>query len=246
MELKDKVALITGAAKRVGQTLALGLADQGCHIIIHYGQSEAEAENTANQIRAKGVKAWCIQANLADEDAVQALIPQSLALAKQLDILVNNASIFMPEGFLEADSSRWDETMMINLKAPFLLSQAFAKAQKPDQIGKIINLLDIGSERPKNHHFSYTISKVALRGLNQAMAHALAAQNIQVNGLALGYLLPDVNDPDEASFQKMAKRNPSKRLGSPEDVLGAMLYFLREADFVTGEVINIDGGKHLV
>jgi NAD(P)-dependent dehydrogenase (short-subunit alcohol dehydrogenase family) len=173
------------------------------------------------------------------------LVPFALAQAGHLDILINSASIFPPEDFLDADSATWDRNMMVNLKAPFLLSQAFARALPKDQPGKIINLLDAIAMRPQNHHFSYTISKYGLEGLTQAMAHGLAAQNIQVNGIALGAILPNVNDTPE-QFAKLAQRIPARRTGAPEDVVKAMLYLLKDADFVTGEIIRVDGGRHLV
>jgi NAD(P)-dependent dehydrogenase (short-subunit alcohol dehydrogenase family) len=245
LNLKNKAALITGSAKRVGKTLALAVAEQGCHIIIHYGHSVEEAEQTAAEIKAKGVKVWSISADLNDEGAVNRLIPFAVEQAGQLDILINNASIFPAEEFLTAEPATWDKVMMVNLKAPFLLSQAFARALPAGQPGKIINLLDVVALRPQNHHFSYTISKVGLEGLTKAMAYALAGRNIQVNGIALGAILPNVND-DPALFERLAQRIPSRRTGSPQEAAQAMLYLLQNADYVTGEIIRVDGGRHLV
>jgi glucose 1-dehydrogenase len=245
MELKDKVALITGSAKRVGKALALALAKQGCHIIVHYGHSAEAAHETVAEIKARGVQAWSISADLNDEATVGAIVPFALEQAGRLDILINSASIFPPEDFLSANSATWDRNMMVNLKAPFLLSQAFAHALPEGQPGKIINLLDAVAMRPQNHHFSYTVSKVGLVGLTKAMAHALAGRNIQVNGIALGAILPNVND-DPAQFERLAKRIPARRTGSPEEVIKAMLYLVKDADYVTGEIIRVDGGRHLV
>ncbi len=245
MDLTDKVALITGSAKRVGKALALGLARQGCHIVVHFGQSRPEAERTAAEIRALGVKAWPVPANLAAEAEVKSLVPLALQHAGQLDVLVNNASIFPPEDFLSASPQSWERNHAINLKAPFLLSQDFARALPAGRQGKIINLLDATAMRPKNHHFSYTVSKYGLEGLTQATAHALAGRNIQVNAIALGAILPSIND-DPAMFSRMAANIPAKRTGDPQDVVNAMLYFIQSASFVTGEIIRIDGGRHLV
>ncbi len=245
MDLKDKIALITGSAKRVGKALALALAQQGCHTIIHYGRSTEEAAQTVEQIKLLGVKTWAISADLNDEPAVNNLIPCAIKQAGRLDILINSASIFPPEDFLTTTSVSWDNNMMVNLKTPFLLSQAFAHNLPKDNQGKIINLLDTVTMRPKNHHFAYTISKYGLAGLTQALAHALAPCNIQVNGIALGAILPNVND-DPAMFERMAKTIPARRTGSPQDVANAMLYLLQTGDFVTGEIIRIDGGKHLL
>ncbi len=246
MELHHKVALITGSAKRIGQTLALALAGEQCHVIVHYGRSAAEADETVRQLKELGVNAWSVAANLTNEAEVHTLVPFALEQAGRLDILINNAAIFPPEKFLETTSASWDDNMLINLKAPFLLSQDFARALPPDRPGKIINLLDTNASRPKNHHFAYTISKYALEGLTQATAVALGPRNIQVNGLALGAILPNTTD-DPHIFARIAqKNNVPHRTGTPQDVAQAMLYLLKAADFVTGQVIRVDGGKFLI
>lgn len=246
MHLTNKVALITGSAKRVGKALALGLAEQGCHIVVHYGGSAEAAEETTTEIKAMGIEAWAIQADLADEAAVHGLIPAALERAGRLDILINNASVFPPEYFLTADPATWDRTMMINLKAPFLLSQAFANQLLADCQGKIINLLDSDSMRPKNHHFAYTISKVGLVGLTKVTAQALAERNIQVNGIALGAILPSSDDEDSGVFDRLVKKIPARRTGDLQEVVNALLYLVQKADYVTGEIIRVDGGWHLV
>ncbi len=244
MDLKNKVVLITGAAKRVGKALALALAKQGCYEVIHYGRSVEAAQQTVAEIKAVGVEAWSISADLNNEAVLGTLVPFALEQAGRLDILINSASIFLPEDFLSAGSATWDRSMMVNLKAPFLLSQAFARALPEGRPGKIINLLDAVAMRPQNHHFSYTISKVGLEGLTKAMAYALAERNIQVNGIALGAILPNVND-DPTLFERLAERIPVRRTGSPQDVVKAMLYLVQSGDYITGEIIRVDGGKHL-
>ena len=248
MNLTDKVALITGSARRVGKALALGLARAGCGIVVHYGRSAEAAAQTVAEIKAEGVEAWSFSADLGDEAAVKRVIATTLDLAGRLDILVNSASIFPPEDFLTATSESWERNMMINLKTPFLLSQAFARQLPPERQGKIINLLDSDAMRPKNHHFSYTISKVGLEGLTKAVAHALAGRNIQVNGIALGAILPNINlkDTDPAKFERLAERIPMRRTGDPQDVVKALIYLVKEADYVTGEIIRVNGGWHLV
>ncbi len=244
MDLIGKAALVTGGAKRVGRAVALALAQQGCHVVIHYGHSAAEASQTAAQITAQGGQAWAIAADLGDEAAVIKLVPLALEQAGRLDILVNNAAIFLAEDFLSANSTSWDRAMMVNLKAPFLLSQAFALTLPAGRPGKIINLLDTLALRPQNHHFSYTISKFGLAGLTQAMAVALAERNIQVNGLALGPILPAVDD-DPALFDRLARRIPARRHGSLADVVEAVLFLLQGGDYITGEILRLDGGRHL-
>lgn len=245
MNITGKVALVTGGAVRVGQAMALGLADQGCNVIVHYDRSVEAALDTVNEIEAKGVKAWSIAADFTNEVAVQALIPAILQQMGRLDILINNASIFPREDFFTTDAKTWDQNMLINLKAPFLLSQAFAAALPEGQPGIIINMLDSIAMRPKNHHFSYTISKVGLEGLTKAMAVALAGRNIQVNGIALGTILAS-DKTDQTIFERMAKRTPMQQSGSVQAVVKALLYLLQSADYVTGEIIRVDGGRHLI
>lgn len=244
MELNQKVALITGSAQRVGRALALALAQQGCQVVIHYGRSAQAARQTVAELAAQGARAWSISADLRDETALNRIVPFVLEQAGRLDILINNAAIFPPENFLEANSASWDQVMSVNLKAPFLLSQAFARALPAGRPGKIINLLDALAIRPQIQHFCYNISKVGLAGLTRAMAMALAERNIQVNGLALGLILPEVGD-DPAEFERLARRVPARRPGSLPDVVQAMLYLLQGSDYVTGEIIRVDGGRHL-
>ena len=140
MDLTGKAALVTGGAKRIGRAVALALAQRGCHVVIHYGRSAAEATQTVAEIAALGGQAWSVSADLSDETAVNGLTPLALEKAGRLDILINNAAIFPAEDFLSATSTSWDRALMINLKAPFLLSQAFARALPAGQPGKIINL----------------------------------------------------------------------------------------------------------
>ncbi len=246
MKLSGKVALVTGSAMRVGKSLAMRLGEEGCNVVVHYGRSAQAAADTVAELKSIGVTAWAVSADLGNESEVRQLISEAGAVAGQIDILINNASVFPAESFTDADSVNWDKTMMINLKTPFLLSQAFA-AQLPEASqGKIINLLDASSMRPRNHHFAYTISKYGLEGLTKTIAHALAPHNIQVNGVALGAILPNSNDADPAAFEAMAANNPSLRNGDPKAVANAMVYLLKHADYVTGESIRIDGGQHLI
>jgi len=244
MQLRGKTALITGSATRVGKALALRAAQAGCNLVIHYGASADAAQQTVTEISQLGVSCCSISADLSDSEQVTTLIPRAADVAGTIDILINSASVFPAEQFLDASIDNWQQCMSINLHAPHLLSQAFARQLPEHRHGKILNLLDASSLRPQNHHFSYTISKYALQGHTLACAHALAARNIQVNGIALGAILPNSNDNDPQAFNRLAARNPSQRNGSPDDVCDAMMYLL-QSDYVTGEIIRIDGGQHL-
>ncbi len=243
MDIQNKVALVTGSAHRIGRTLALDLAAQGCHVVVHYHRSAGAAQKTVAKIESYGVNVWSLAVDLSDEAAVERIISWVWERAGRLDILINNAAIFPQERFLTTESKSWDRNMMINLKAPFLLSQAFARHLPAGRPGKIINLLDTVAMRPRNHHFAYTISKYGLEGLTKGMAHALADQHIQVNGLALGTIL--AGEDDGAVFEKVAAKTPARRSGSPQDVVRAMNYLLA-AEYTTGEIIRVDGGMHLI
>ena len=246
MNLHGKTALITGSAVRVGRALALRIAEAGCNVVVHYGASKDAALETVAQITALGVNAQALSADLGDIQQVGSIIGQAQSLSGSLDVLINNASIFPVESFEGATADSWDGCMDVNLKAPFLLSQGFAAQIQQGQQGKIVNILDASSLRPQDHHFSYTVSKYALDGLTRAVAHSLAGRNIQVNGVALGAILPNSNDHDPEAFEQLAGHNPSLRNGHPGDVCNAMMYLLQHADYVTGETIRVDGGQHLV
>lgn len=245
MELTGKVALITGGAMRLGRAMALGLAEQGCNIVIHYHRSADEARQTVGEIEQRGVEGWAVRADFNSDAELLSLIPTALQQAGRLDILINSASIFPREDFFTTTAVSWDQNMQVNLKAPFLLSQAFANTLPANRPGLIINLLDAIAMRPKNHHFAYTISKVGLEGLTKAMAYALAGRNIRVNGMALGTILP-IDQHDQDIFERLAQKIPLQRTGSPEEVVKTLLYLVQAADYVTGEIIRLDGGKHLV
>jgi len=244
MELQGKVAVITGGALRVGRAFGLALARRGVDVLAHYNRSAGPAQETARDIAALGVRAAIHGANLADDAAIQSIIPAALGAFGRVDILINNASIFDPGGFASISPAEWDRNMQINLKAPFLLSQAFAAARPAAQPGKIINLLDWRALRPGADHFAYTISKAGLAALTRSLALALAPQNIQVNALALGAILPPAGASDDYLAQLTAQI-PARRFGGPQDVVNALLYLLEGGDYVTGEVILIDGGRHL-
>lgn len=149
MELTEKVALITGGAMRLGRAMALGLADHGCNVVIHYHRSADEAHQTVGEIEQLGVKGWAVPADFNSDADLLNLIPTALQQAGRLDILVNSASIFPREDFFTTTPSSWDQNMQVNLKAPFLLSQAFANALPENRPGIIINLLDAIAMRPR-------------------------------------------------------------------------------------------------
>ncbi len=244
MELSGAVAVVTGGAVRVGRTLVLALAGRGVRVAVHYGQSAKEAEETAAAARGLGAEAFTLSADLADEAAVGRVIPAVRdRFGAPVDILVNNASIFEPGAFVQTTSEQWDRHFTINLKAPFLLTQAFAAQVESGRTGKIVNLNDWRGFRPADDHFAYTMSKGALVALTKGTAAALAPR-VHVNCLALGAILP----PPAASDARKARiisEVPLGRWGGAEEVAKAMLYLL-ESDYVTGVTIFVDGGRSLI
>lgn len=240
MDLSGKTVLITGAAHRVGRSLALAVAGAGGDIILHYGRSEAEARRTQAEIQALGRQAHLLPADLADSDQVSSLIPRATG-SSRLFALVNSAAIFEPLGWNETGLDDWQRHLAINLTAPFLLSQAFARHLAPGDAGRIVNILDWRALRPGADHLAYTISKAGLAALTRSLAQALAPA-ITVNGLALGAILPP---SDGAADPHLLDPVPARRWAELNEVGQALLFLLTGPTYITGEIIHLDGGRHL-
>jgi NAD(P)-dependent dehydrogenase (short-subunit alcohol dehydrogenase family) len=239
--LSGKVVLITGAARRVGRLFALGCAQAGADVVLHHGHSPEQAAETRDEIRALGRRAWVVAADLAQPAEVAALITRANQFTP-LYALVNSAAIFEPLSLSETTLPAWERHLAINLTAPFLLSQAFA-AQLPEGAqGRIVNILDWRALRPGADHFPYTVSKAALAALTSSLAVALAPR-ITVNGLALGAVLPPA---DGAASPEVIRKIPLGRWGETQEVQEALVFLLAGAAYVTGEVVHVDGGRHLI
>ncbi len=244
MELKGKVALVTGGAIRVGRALALALAEAGCHLFIHYGRSALPARETQADAGQFGVEAHIYSADLADAAETQRIVPAAIDRYGRVDILVNNAAIFPEEDtFRASDLGAWDRLFAINLRAPFLLSQAFAAQIPAGEQGKIINVLDARLRQPVPDHFVYRLTKAGLWTMTEMLAHELAP-HISVNAVALGAILPPPG-ANSGYLEDLAQAQiPLKRAGSPQIVAQNVLHLLRQ-DFLTGVIIPIDGGQFL-
>jgi NAD(P)-dependent dehydrogenase (short-subunit alcohol dehydrogenase family) len=241
MKLDGKTVLITGGAHRIGRALSLAVAQAGGNVIVHYGRSQHEAQETQAEIEKMGRIAHTLQADLSDPDRVRNLLPRAAELAP-LAALVNNAAIFEPIGWDDADLESWNRHLMINLTAPFLLSQAFARQLDPQQDGRIVNILDWRALRPGADHLPYTISKSGLAALTQSLAQALGP-TITVNGMALGAILPP---SDGGASEKIVEDIPARRWAELSEVQETLLFLLAGPRYVTGEIIHVDGGRHLV
>jgi NAD(P)-dependent dehydrogenase (short-subunit alcohol dehydrogenase family) len=243
MDLSGKVALITGGAVRVGRALTLALAGAGCDVFVHYGRSQSEARATQVEVEALGVKAAIYPADLADTAAVQAIVPATVSRFGRLDILVNNAAIFLDGDLAATTPAMWESQFAVNLRAPFLLSQAFAAQLPADGRGKIINITDARIFRPAADHFAYRLTKAALLAMTETLAHDLAPR-ITVNAVALGAILPPPAKDNSYLAQLAEAHVPLRHPGDPEAVAANVLHLLRQ-DFLTGVTIRVDGGQFL-
>lgn len=240
--LKDKTILITGAARRVGRLLALGCARAGADVIIHHGHSLEEALEVQKEIASLGRRAWVLPADLSNADEVFRLIAQANALSP-LYALVNSAAIFEKLSLQSTTLEDWERHLSINLTAPFLLSQTFARQTTH---GRIVNIVDWRALRPGADHFPYTVSKAALAALTKSLAVALAP-NITVNALAFGAILPpaDSAGSDLSANDKIIEQVPAKRWSEAGEIEDALLFLLSGPSYITGEIIHVDGGRHL-
>ncbi len=237
-----RAALVTGGAKRLGHAIALALAEAGFDVAIHYAWSREAAEETAAAIGALGRRAAILQADLAEEADAAALFPAAHAALGPIGVLVNNASTFERDEWHDATRESWDRHIEPNLRAPFVLSQAFARALPGDAEGCILNMIDQRVWALTPHFVSYTVSKAGLWALTQSLALALAPR-IRVNGIGPGPALPSPRQSAE-QFARQAQSTPLHRGTSPEEVARAVLAIL-SFPAMTGQMIALDGGQHL-
>ncbi len=235
-------ALVTGGAQRLGRAIALALAEAGHPVAVHCRQSEAQAQALVAEIQARGARAAVLVADLADEAATAGLIGRASAALGPVGVLVNNASTFERDEWDTVDRASWDAHLEPNLRAPFLLIQAFARALPPGVEGNVINLLDQRVWSLTPHFVSYTVSKAALWALTQSLALALAPR-IRVNAVGPGPALPSPRQ-SAGQFAEQCAATPLGRGTSPEEVARAVLALLA-LPAVTGQMIALDGGQHL-
>ncbi len=238
-DASGRSAIVTGAGRRLGRAFAEALADSGANVVVHYGRSAEEAEEVVNGLLARGVRSAAVQADLANPKEAAELVQRSEQAIGEIDLLVNNAAIFGPIDAMDSSIEDWQMHLNVNLTAPFLIAQQFARSREGKQ-GSIVNLLDWRAMRPGADHFPYTISKAALAALTRSLAVSFAP-GIRVNGLALGAILPPSNGGTDDPLEGV----PSGRWGTIEEAIDALLFLLVGPEYVTGEILHVDGGRHL-
>lgn len=238
--LAGQVAVVTGAAKRIGRSIALRLAAEGADVVVNYLSSQSDAESLVSEIEALGRRAMAVQGDVARRADVQRLFAAAEARFGRLDILVNNAGMFFAAKFEELTEEQWDRILNANLKSQFLCAQAAAPIMKRQGKGRIINISSLGGFLPWPAFTHYCVSKAGSIMLTRCLARALAPE-ILVNSVAPG----TIQFPGEAPDEDYIRRTPLHRTGTGDDIAGAVAY-LASADFVTGQVIVVDGGRALV
>ncbi len=242
--LKGRVVLVTGAARRVGAAIVTCLQENGAHVAIHYRGSATEAEELATSLNERrSGSAATFQADLLRADDISELIAAVIAWGGRLDALVNNASTFYPTPVGDISEEHWDDLVGSNFKAPLFLSQAAAPHLR-ETGGSIVNIVDIHSQRPLRNHAVYGPSKAALAMLTRSLAKDLAP-DIRVNGVSPGAILWPEEGMTEPVQQSILRQVPMARPGTPEDIAGCVLFLIRDASYVTGQIIAVDGGRSI-
>lgn len=240
----QKNVLITGAAKRIGAACAEYLHGQGCNVFLHYHTSKAEALQLCyelNQIRPDS--AFMMQADLLVADDLAALASEACMAWGKIDVLVNNAAAFYPTSIADVSEAQWDALMGSNLKAPFFLAKALAKTLA-DNKGSIVNIVDIHAERGLKDYPVYSIAKAGLVAMTKILAKELAP-SIRVNAIAPGAILWPEQEMSEQAKRDILRLVALRRCGEPQDIAKALWYLIKDADYMTGQILTVDGGRTL-
>lgn len=241
MPTTPRVALVTGAGRRVGRAIAVAVGARGMHVVVHYNDSAEGAEETVRQIRAVGGTASTERADLTDLPTAEQLVDRVVQRHGDLSVLVNSAAVMVRTPLGEVTSAQWDDMFALNVRAPFFLSQRAAPALRRSG-GCIVNIADLAAYETWPAYVPHGMSKAAVVHMTRGLARALAPE-VRVNGVAPGVaLLPEDCSAEDA--ERMRRTTPLQRLGTPDDVAQAVLYLI-DARYVTGEVITVDGGRHI-
>jgi pteridine reductase len=242
--LSQRVVLITGAAHRIGARIAHALHGAGANLVLHYRSSKVSAEGIAQQLNGQRAQSVVlVQGDLQDTRRVPQIIDEAAAVWGRLDVLVNNASTFYPSPLGSVTEDQWQDLLGTNLRAPFFLSQAAAPFLRGTQ-GCIVNIADIHADRPLKNYPVYSIAKAGLVMLTKALACELGPE-VRVNAVAPGAILWPEHGLDEVTKQRIVSRTFLKRQGDPGDIAQAVLFLIRDAGYLTGQVLTVDGGRSL-
>jgi pteridine reductase len=242
MELAGRVALVTGAGQRLGRAFASALASRGMTLAIHYNASTEGAHALRSEVLARGGRAECFEADLTDAARARELPAQVARTFGRLDLLVNSAAVMHRIPFAETSVEQYDAIMSLNLRAHFFATQGAAPFLKESR-GKVVNIADLGGLEPWPSYAVHSLSKAGVVMMTRVLARALAPE-VTVNAIAPGtVLVPDTYD--DAQRERLAREAPLRRLGTPGDAVEALLYLVERGDFVTGEVLVVDGGRLL-
>lgn len=242
MELAGRVALVTGAGQRLGSEFARALAGRGMSVALHYNRSAGGAEQLRDEIRRGGGRAEVCQADLTDAEAALQLAPRAAEALGGLDVLVNSAAVMYHIPFEETSVAQYDEILDLNLRSPFFVARGAAALLRAAR-GRIVNIADLGGLEPWPGYAAHSVAKAGVVMLTKVLARALAP-HVNVNAIAPGtVLVPD--SYSDAERARLADNTPLRRLGTPTDAVNALLYLLEGGDFVTGEILVVDGGRLL-
>lgn len=241
---RTPLALVTGAARRIGAVIARILHGRGCDVLLHFHTSEGEARALADELNAlRPGSATLVNADLVAPDSVNKLVQYVRGQGERLDVLVNNASRFYPTPVEEATQEQWDDLFGSNLRGPFFLTQALVPELRAAR-GSVINIVDIHADKPMRKHPVYCMAKAGLAMMTKSLARELGP-DIRVNGVSPGAIMWPENEPPQTVRQFILDRTVMKRLGDPQDIAGAVAYLVFDAPYVTGQIISVDGGRSL-
>jgi pteridine reductase len=241
VQAAGKIALVTGAARRVGKAIALALAQRGAHVAISYNRSADEARQAVQEIEAHGVKGLAVRGDIRRSGEVNAMVAQVIEHFGRIDILVNNASNYYKTPFQDLTEEQWDDLVDTNLKGTFLVAKRVGDEMLKAGSGKIVNLADWAGFRPYKDYIPYCVAKAGVIALTKALAKTLAP-NIQVNAVAPGpVLLPE--EFDDGVREAVVRATPLRRIGSPDDIAQTVVFLVEGSDFITGATIVVDGGR---
>jgi len=243
-EFCRKNVLITGASKRIGASCARLLHEQGCNVILHYNASKQDALQLCSELNQERLdSARVMQADLLNREQLQNLAHQAAVAWGGLDVLINNASSFYPTALTDVTEAQWDELLGSNLKAPFFLTQALANILSERQ-GCVVNIVDIHAERGLKGYPVYSIAKAGLAAMTKVLAKELGP-SVRVNGVAPGAIIWPEFDMSEEEKHEILQRVALRRHGQPADIAKAVLFLVRDAEYVTGQILSVDGGRTL-